>query len=64
MLEIVPAERQEVTKLVCPDCKERVKGVGLAKGSNIDGLLFTCRKCGAMKKVRTKSNSNNSATNP
>ena len=53
MLEIVTTERQEVTKLVCPDCKERVKGVGLAKGSSITGIVFKCRKCGAWKEVKT-----------
>lgn len=53
MLKIVPAEKQEITKIICPDCKERVKDVGLAKDSQINGLLVHCRKCGALKEVKT-----------
>lgn len=51
---ITPTERQEITKIVCPDCKEKVKGVGLLKDSKIDGLTFRCRKCGAYKTVKTQ----------
>ena len=54
MLIIVPAEKQEITKIVCPSCRERVKDVGLAKDSKVDGLLFRCRKCGAYNKLTTK----------
>ena len=51
---ISPTEKQEITKIVCPDCKEKVKGVGLLKDSKIDGLTFRCRKCGAYKTVKTQ----------
>ena len=47
-------ERQEITKIVCPDCGEKVKGVGLLKKSKIEGLAFRCRRCGAYKTVKTE----------
>ena len=51
---VVPAKKEEVTKIICPDCGEKVKGVGLLKGSRVDGLVFRCKKCGAYKEVKSK----------
>lgn len=51
---VVPAKKEEVTKIICPDCGEKVKGVGLLKGSHIDGLVFRCKKCGAYKEVKSE----------
>lgn len=50
---ITPAEEQEVTKLICRKCGQRVNGVGLAKNSKIDGLLFRCKRCGERNAVKT-----------
>lgn len=47
-------EKNELTKLVCPDCKEKVKGIGLEKDSKVEGLVFRCKKCGAYKTVKTE----------
>ena len=54
MITIVPADKSIVTKLVCPECKESVRGVGIEKGSSINGLLFTCRGCKHRWRVETK----------
>lgn len=54
MITIVPADKSIVTKLVCPECKESVRGVGIEKGSTINGLLFTCRGCKHRWRVETK----------
>ena len=35
----------EITKIVCPECGERVRGVGLLKNSKIEGLTFRCKRC-------------------
>lgn len=51
---ITPVQRQEITKIVCPDCGEKLKGIGLLKDSKIEGLAFRCRRCGAYKAVKTK----------
>lgn len=50
---ITPAEEQEVTKLICRKCGQRVNGVGLAKNSKVEGLLFKCKKCGERNAVTT-----------
>ena len=51
---ISPAEKTEVSKIVCPSCGERVKNVGLLKTSRVEGLVFRCSRCGAYHKVTTK----------
>ena len=51
---ISSTEKQQITKIVCPECKEKVKSVGLLKESKIEGLTFRCRKCGAYKTVKTE----------
>jgi transposase-like protein len=52
-VQIIPTDKTEVTKLVCPACGERVKQVGLHKGSIISGLSFKCKKCGMYWEVKT-----------
>lgn len=49
-------DRKDYTKIVCPDCGERVKGVGLLKDSKIDGLTFKCKnkKCAAEWVIKTE----------
>ena len=44
-ITITPAEKQDVTKIVCPHCGLRLRDVALAKGSKTDGLLFVCSRC-------------------
>lgn len=51
---IKKTDRKDFTKLVCPDCGERLKGVGLLKDSRVDGLTFKCNKCGATWTVTTE----------
>ena len=53
-LIITPCEKQEITKIVCPMCKERVRQVGLLKGSKIDGLTFSCKRCDNLWKVKSE----------
>lgn len=53
-ISIVPAEKAEITKIVCPDCNERVNSVGLLKTSKIEGLTFRCKRCGKIWKVTTE----------
>ncbi len=54
-VRIEPCEKTgEITKLICPDCGEKVKGVVLLKGSFIDGLAFRCGRCRGYKKVRAE----------
>ncbi len=52
MLTITPGKREEVTKIACPGCGERLRGVGIPKGSRIDTLSFICRRCGAPWSVK------------
>ena len=51
---IVPAAKSEITKIVCPDCGQKVQNVGLVKESKIVGLTFKCKKCGKLWEVTTK----------
>ena len=51
---IAPAERGDITKIVCPGCGERVRGVALLKGSVVKGLTFTCKRCRVTHGVETK----------
>ena len=56
MLKITPCEKQDVTRLVCPACKEKVRGVGLLKGSAVSGLSFSCKRCHERWRVETTAN--------
>lgn len=51
MLKIIPAEGANITKLICPHCNERVRGVGVRKESFIVGLTFKCRRCSMLWEV-------------
>ncbi len=51
---ITPQEKNEVTKIVCPGCNERVRLVGLLKESKISGLTFKCKRCGKLWNVKTE----------
>lgn len=53
-ITITPAKRQDVTKIVCPECKERLRHVGLLKDSKVDGLAFNCNKCGKLWTVKSE----------
>lgn len=53
MFKIIPAEKSEITHITCPHCKDKVPRVGLKKGSTVDGLTFTCRRCGMLWEVKT-----------
>ena len=54
MLTIIPAEACEVTRLKCPECKEKLPLVGIKKDSQIDGLSFKCKRCGKLWETKTK----------
>lgn len=53
-ISITPTNKKDITKIICPDCGERVRGVGLEKDSKIDGLVFRCRRCGTYKVVKSE----------
>ncbi len=53
-ITITPTEKQEITKIVCPDCKEKVRQVGLLKESKIQGLTFKCKRCGKLWTVKSE----------
>ncbi len=52
-LKILPCEKTEVTRLVCPQCGEKVRGVGLLKNSVVSGLSFSCKRCHERWKIET-----------
>ena len=54
MLTITPAEKQEITKIVCPECKEKVRQIGLLKESKIHGLTFKCKRCDKLWAVKSE----------
>lgn len=47
-------DRKDFTKIVCPDCGDRIKGVGLLKDSRVDGLTCKCFKCGGTWVIKTE----------
>jgi transposase-like protein len=51
---IKKSDRKDFTKVVCPACAERVKGVGLLKDSRIDGLTFKCNRCNSTWVITTE----------
>ena len=53
-ITITPTERKDITKLVCPECGERLRSVGLLSGSKIEGLTFKCRRCGKLWNVKSE----------
>ena len=54
MLTITSAQESEVTRLVCPNCHEKVARIGIKKGSKLHGLTFKCRRCGLLWEVKTE----------
>ena len=46
-------DKGEITRIICPDCGERVRNVVLLKNSHVDGLEFRCHRCGAFMSVST-----------
>lgn len=53
-LMITPTKPDDITRLICPQCGEKVRGVGLLKESSVRGLTFTCKRCRALWHVETK----------
>lgn len=54
MITMTPAPKSDVTRLYCPECKEKVRGMGLIKDSIVTGLSITCRNCKRMWLVKTE----------
>ena len=53
-ITITRAQKNEITKIVCPDCNEKVRFVGLLKESKIEGLTFKCKRCGELWAVKSE----------
>lgn len=53
-LKIMPTTEQPITRIVCPSCKEKVKGVGILPGCEIDGLTFKCKRCNRLWVIRNE----------
>ena len=53
-ISLVKTERKDITKLACPDCGERVRGIGFLKESRIEGLTFKCKRCHTAWEVTTE----------
>jgi hypothetical protein len=49
---ITPADKEDITRIICPECKDKIKYIGLAKDSKIDGLRIKCKRCGHYMKVK------------
>lgn len=47
-------DRKDITKIVCPGCGERVRGVGVLKESRIEGLTFKCKRCHSAWEITTE----------
>ena len=58
MMNIIPANESEITRVVCPHCKERVARIGIKKESCINGLTFRCRRCGMLWELQTTAEKN------
>ena len=53
-INITETEKKEITKLVCPNCNEKLRFVGLLKESKIKGLTFKCKRCGKLWSVKSE----------
>ena len=53
-INITPAEKRDITKIVCPGCGERLRSVGLLRGSKIEGLTFKCKRCEKLWNVKSE----------
>lgn len=54
MLTITPAHGSAITKIICPECNEKIPRIGLLPGSKIQGLTFKCKRCGALWEVKSE----------
>ena len=50
---IKPTSTKDFTKIKCPKCNQRVKGIGVLKESKIDGLTFVCNTCKSTWEIKT-----------
>ena len=53
MIAITPAKQTEVTKISCPQCKEKLRGIAIKKNSKVEGLTFKCKRCGNYWEVKS-----------
>lgn len=53
-LIITTTKPTDITRIACPQCGEKLRGVGLLKGSTVTGLTFTCKRCRNLWHVETK----------
>lgn len=53
-LTITPTEKQDITRIVCPECKDKVRFIGLLKESKIEGLTFKCKRCSKLWTVKSE----------
>ncbi len=56
-----PAMVQDVKRISCPSCKEKIHGVGLTRGAKVDGLTFKCRRCGRFWEVQQEKSGEHDA---
>ena len=47
-------DRKDITKIVCPFCRDRLRGIVLFKDSHIDGLGVKCKRCLTDLEVKTE----------
>lgn len=50
-MNISETEVAEITKIICPGCGNKLRGIGLMKDSVISGLSFRCRYCQKLFRV-------------
>lgn len=52
-ITITPADRSDITRIICPGCGDKVRSVGLLKESKVEGLTFRCKRCGKLWSLTT-----------
>lgn len=55
-IKITETDRSDVVRIACPDCGEKVRGVGLLRNSTIHGLTFKCKRCGKLWAIESEYN--------
>ncbi len=51
-----PSERKEIVKILCPQCGERVKSIGLdPENCHVEGLSCNCKRCHYLFEIRANS---------
>lgn len=53
-MKIVETDRSDVVRIACPECGERVRGIGLLRDSTIHGLTFKCKRCGKLWAIESE----------